>query len=107
MISAKIDAKFNDQLIRLKRNHKNLLRLNAKMNSYRYEPKDYACFIRLRDLRQRLNEMVTTQANLIERLSQKNTNSKEATAQVVSAIKDYQQLDGEVAAYLLDNQGFQ
>ena len=105
MISAKIDAKFNDQLIRLKRNHKNLLCLNSKMNSYRYEPKNYECFIRLRDLRQRLNEMVTAQTNLIDRISQKNIDGKAAIAMVLSAIKDYQQLDGEVASYLLDNRG--
>lgn len=106
MISAQIDAKFNDQLIRLKRNHKNLLCLNSKMNSYRYEPKDYECFMRLRELRQRLNDMVMAQAKLMDDIAHKEIDGQKRMELVVKAIEDYQDLDGKVAAYLLDNRGF-
>lgn len=51
MVTAKESKSTQDSLIfRLERNHQRVLRLAKNLNSYRYEPKDYECFVRLRDL---------------------------------------------------------
>ena len=96
-----------DQLVvRLERNHQCVLRQIQKMNSYRYEPKDYECFIRLRDLRLNLQELSENQIKLFDTLHENTLELNQAVKLVEDVLNRFKQLETELASYLLDTRGY-
>ncbi|MDT0607624.1 hypothetical protein [Croceitalea rosinachiae] len=96
-----------DQLVvRLERNHRCVLRQINKMNSYRFEPKDYECFIRLRDLRLSLKQLSQDQMNLFDQLQRNTYQFNEATELVEEVLQRFKKIEGELASYLLDTKGY-
>ncbi|WP_350285773.1 hypothetical protein [uncultured Croceitalea sp.] len=93
-------------ILRLERNHKCVLRLRSKINSYHYEPKDYECFIRLRNLRFDLKELSEDQMELFDILQRNHFTTEEATLQVNAMLVRYQELDKQIASYLLATKGY-
>ncbi len=91
-------------VIRLERNHESVLRLRNKMNSYRYEPKDYECFIKLRNLRSNIKELIRDERLLIDQLKGEAIEFKESNALIDTILMRYKQLDADIAGYLLDAQ---
>jgi len=96
-----------DQLVvRLERNHKCVLRLSQKMNSYIYEPKDYECFIKLRELRMGLKELANRQMELFDELQRNVYDFKEAVKNVEDLLKRFANLERDLASYLLNTKGY-
>lgn len=96
-----------DQLVvRLERNHKCVLRQISKMNSYRYEPKDYECFIRLRGLRADFKELSENQMELFDGLQHNEYDLKTATRLVEKMLQDFKEIESKLAHYLLDTKGY-
>ncbi|GMN05158.1 hypothetical protein MTsPCn5_05460 [Croceitalea sp. MTPC5] len=100
------DIKDLDQLVvRLERNHKCVLRLSKKMNSYIYEPRNYECFIRLRDLRVSLKELAKDHMQLFNELQHEDYDFKEAVKNVEGLLKRFKKFDRDLAQYVLDTRG--
>ena len=96
-----------DQLVvRLERNHQCVLRQIQKMNSYRYEPKDYECFIRLRDLRSNLKELSKDQMQLFDKLQRNVYELNEASQLVEDTLQRFKNIESALASYLLDTRGY-
>ena len=92
-----------DQLVvRLERNHRCVLRQLQNINSYRYEPKDYECFVRLQDLRAGIKQLAEDQMLLFDRLQRKAFSLEEAIQKVNDLLARFKILESELASYLLD-----
>jgi len=95
-----------DQLVvRLERNHKSVLRQIKKMNSYRYEPKDYECFIRLRDIRLNLKQLAESQMDLFDNLQRNRYDFDDATERVEELLLRFKESESELVRYLIDTKG--
>ncbi|MBT8187547.1 MAG: hypothetical protein HKP38_00650 [Croceitalea sp.] len=94
-----------DQLvIRLERNHQCILRMAKKLSSYRYEPKNYEGFIKLRELRMGFKALIDDHRLAFEALNRKALEKYEAHDRVNALLTRYQDLEKEMAAYILDLQ---
>ena len=102
---ANLPVKGMDQLVvRLERNHKCVLRLARKLNSYKYEPRNYDCFIRLRDLRAGLTALGNDQMQLFDAMQHRNLSFDDAEKQLNLLMHRYQQLESDMAGYILESQ---
>lgn len=96
-----------DQLVvRLERNHERVLRQINNMKSYRFEPKDYECFVRLRDLKSSYNELAQDQIKLFDQLQRNTYELPEAVELVEDVLQRFKQIESVLAGYLLDTKGF-
>ena len=55
-------------ILRLERNHQCVLRMTKALNSYRYEPKNYECFIKLRELKSAFSRLAQDQLSLFDEI---------------------------------------
>lgn len=93
-------------IMRLERSHRCVLRQLKHMNSYRYEPKDYEGFIRLRELKAALKELAQNQTSVLDKLQGKDQSSEDGL-QLVEQLQDkFRELESYLASYLLDTKGF-
>ncbi|MDT0539769.1 hypothetical protein [Croceitalea sp. P059] len=90
--------------IRLKRNYNRALNLQRKMTSYRYEPKDYEGFIRLRNLRTELKDLTLDQLELLQKVKEQQFDFKTSETIFETIFLRYKQLDRDIARYVLDIQ---
>ena len=91
-------------VVRLERNHQYVLRLARKLNSYKYEPRNYDCFIRLRDLRTGFDALAKDQMQLFDAMQHRNLNYADSEKQLHSLMHRFRQLESDMAAYVLDSQ---
>ena len=102
MVTAKESKSTQDSLVlRLERNHQCVLRLAKNLNSYRYEPKDYECFVRLRDLKTSFTALAKKQMLLFDEIQYKNLPFPQITERVEATIKEFHRLEKDMASYLL------
>lgn len=97
--ASKID--FERLIFRLERNHRCVLRLAKNLNSYKYEPKNYECFARLRELKADFSNLADKQMALFDQIQHHSLTFEDATEKVEDSIKQYHELEKEMAEYLL------
>ena len=98
-------AKDFDQLvIRLERNHRCVLRLVRKLTSYKYEPRNYECFIQLRDLRHGFQKLGQDQMKLFDRMQHREVSFKTAENDVNLLFGRFRELERDTAAYITEAQ---
>ena len=96
-------AKDFDQLvIHLERNHRCVLRLTRKLASYKYEPRNYECFIQLRDLRSGLQLLAQDQMRLFDSIQHRDTSLQNARKDVNLILRRFQELESSMAAYITE-----
>jgi len=89
-----------EQLIfRLERNHRCVLRTRKNLNSYRYEPKDYECFVKLRDLKTAFSKLAKNQLVLFDEIQHRSLQFNVAAQMVEDSIQEYHKLEKVVATY--------
>lgn len=93
---------FEQLLVRLERNHTCVLRLTQNLNSYRYEPKNYECFVKLRELRTGFSKLAEEQKMLLYSIKHHTMDFEVALDQVEKSIKKSNGLEQGMAAYLLE-----
>lgn len=92
-----------DQLvIRLERNHRCVLRMVRKLNTYQFEPKSYDGFVKLRDIKSGFENLAKEQMLLFNELQNQSLKFKPALDKVKSSLKKFNVLEQKVAAYILD-----
>lgn len=92
---------FEKLIFRLERNHKCVLRLAKKLNSYTYEPKNYECFIKLRELKTGFSMLAQKQMVLFDQIQHNALQFKDASEKVENSIQQYHELEKGMAEYLL------
>lgn len=102
LASNSIVKDFDQLVIRLERNHKWVLRLARKLNSYKYEPRNYECFIRLRDLRSGFNELAQDQMVLFDEIQHRNLIFENAEKKIDTLLHRFHQLENDMASYILE-----
>ena len=103
-MTTEIIKSLDELMLRLERNHKSTLRLQGIANSYRYEPKNYECFLIIRRLRTNLNQLIQDQITLIDQFKEQSIGVKESHTLIDAMLLRYKQLDSEIAGYLLEAQ---
>ena len=103
-MTTEIIKSLDDMMLRLERNHKSTLRLQGIVKSYRYEPKNYECFLIIRRLRTNLDQLTLDQKTLIDQLKEQSVDVKESHTLIDAMLLRYKQLDSEIAGYLLEAQ---
>lgn len=88
--------------LRLNRNHTCVLRLSKNLTSYKYEPNNYECFIRLRELKNDFSVLAEEQQTLLESMQSDGTPFEKAEMEVEASLKKFAALEQRMAAYLLD-----
>ncbi|MEO0571670.1 MAG: hypothetical protein AAF039_08190 [Bacteroidota bacterium] len=71
------------------------------MNSYKYEPKNYECFARLRELKTAFSILAKRQMVLFDELQDHSLQFNDAVEKVDDSITQYHGLEREMAEYLL------
>lgn len=96
-----------DQLIvKLERNHKSVLRISTKLQSYTFEPTNMEAFEKLRNLRMGFRDLARDQVLLFEILKNGKT-IKEVLIEKLDKLQSrFAELEHELAAYLLDLKGY-
>lgn len=92
-------------IVRLERNHQCVLRQIQNMNSYRFEPKDYECFVRLHDLKINFKQLEQDQVLLFDKLHHNTHKVTKATELVEEILERFKKIESELASYLLDTRG--
>lgn len=92
---------YEQLVLRLERNHKCVLDLAKNLNSYKYEPKNYECLVKLRELKMAFSDLASKQMVLFDEIQHDSLRFEMATAMVEDSIKEYQSLEKDMAEYLL------
>ncbi len=92
---------FEQLIVRLERNHRSVLRHAKDLNSYRFEPKNYECFTKLRELKAAFSILGKAQMSLFDQIQHKLVSIDKASQQVEESIREYQRLEKRLAEYLL------
>ncbi|TKD66005.1 hypothetical protein [Flavobacterium sp. ASW18X] len=93
-----------DQLVmRLERNHRCVLRMVRKLNSYQFEPKNYDGFVKLQDIKSGFENLAKEQMLLFNELQNQNLHFYPALDKVKASLKKFNVLEQKVAAYILDS----
>jgi hypothetical protein len=98
--ASKLD--FEQLILRLERNHQCVLRLSKNLNSYTYEPKNYDCFTRLRELKTSFSDLASKQMELFDKIQHSALTFDVAQEAVEQSIKQYRALEKGMAKYLLE-----
>lgn len=93
---------FEQLTLRLERNHRCVLRLAKNLNSYRYEPKNYDCFTKLRELKSSFSNLAEQQMELFDKIQHHLLTFEVAEKAVDLSIKRYHELEKGMAKYLLE-----
>jgi hypothetical protein len=93
---------FEQLSLRLERNHQCVLRLSKNLNSYTYEPKNYECFTRLRELKSAFSDLAEKQKELFDKMQHQLVTIDVAREAVEQSIEHYHKLEKGMAKYLLD-----
>ena len=93
---------FEQLVFRLERNHKCVLRLAKNLNSYKYEPKNYECFTKLRELKTSFSNLAEKQMELFDSIQHHLLTFEVAKNAVDLSIKRYHELEKGMAKYLLE-----
>lgn len=101
MTATESKLNFERLILRLERNHRCVLRLAKNLNSYKYEPKNYECFSRLRELKAAFSVLAKGQMALFDELQHGPLQFTDAVEKVEDSIKQYHGLEKEMAEYLL------
>lgn len=101
MTSSETLKDFEQLVFRLERNHKCVLRLSKSLDSYKYEPKNYDCFIKLRELKNSFSDLAKQQMTLFDAIQHQTIKFKIAVERVDHSIERFQQLEKGMAEYLL------
>ncbi len=102
MTTAETKFDFEQLILRLERNHQCVLRLSRNLNSYKYEPRNYDCFTRLRELKSSFAALAKKQMALFDKIQSQSLSFDKAVQNVNSSIQDFHNLEKQMAAYLLD-----
>ena len=102
MTSTQPKLDFEQLVFRLERNHKCVLRLEKNLNSYKYEPKNYECFVKLRELKTAFSKLAKKQMVLFDEIQHHSLQFNDALERVENSIKQYHKLEKGLATYLLD-----
>ena len=92
---------FEQLILRLERNHKCVLHLTKNLNSYKYEPKNYECFTKLRELKTAFSLLAEKQMVLFDEIQHNSLQFNDAVEKVENSIKQYHELEKGMAEYLL------
>lgn len=92
---------FEQLIVRLERNHQCVLRLSKNLNSYKYEPRNYECFVELRELKSSFADLALQQRTLFDAIQNQSLKFSEAIKRVDESISQFQRLEQVMAKYLL------
>lgn len=92
---------FDLLIFRLERNHKCVLRMSKNLNSYKYEPKNYDCFLKFRELKGMFQQLAEDQMVLFDLIQHKELDLQTAVQKVDASLQRFNTLEKEMAAYLL------
>lgn len=96
-----------DQLIlKLERNHKSVLRISTKLQSYTFEPTNMESFEQLRGLRMGFRDLARDQVLLFEILKNGKTIREVLVEKLDKLQSRFSELEHELASYLLDLKGY-
>ena len=91
-----------DQLVfRLERNHRCVLRMVRKLNSYQFEPKSPQGFDKIKEIKQGFNQLAKDQLLLFNNLQKQLLDPETAYEQVKLSLKKFNLMEQKVAAYIL------
>ena len=102
MASTESKLDFEQLIFRLERNHRCVIRLAKNLNSYKYEPKNYECFTKLRNLKTAFSILAKKQMVLFDEIQHHSLQFHDAFEKVEDSIKQYHKLEKDIAKYLLD-----
>ncbi|MEM6542342.1 MAG: hypothetical protein AAF634_14360 [Bacteroidota bacterium] len=97
-----ITKDFDQLVIHLERNHTCVLRLTHKLASYKYEPRNYECFIQLRDLRSGLQVLAEDQMQLFDSIQHRDTSLENARKDINRILRRFRELESVMTAYILE-----
>ena len=90
----------NTPLLRLERINKNILSLNTKLNSYICEPKTLSLYQRMDSLKSHLENMLSNNNDLINRLRERTLLPDEGRKLVQQQLESYRNLELKVLEYI-------
>lgn len=97
-IESKLES---EQLIfKLERNHRCVLRWAKDLNSYRFEPRNYEGYVKLRELKRAFVDLTEKQSRIIDAMHYQNVPLQEASEEVEDSIQQYHSLERAIAEYL-------
>ncbi|BFP43120.1 hypothetical protein FGF1_39650 [Flavobacteriaceae bacterium GF1] len=106
MTTDNIATNLDELTMKLERNHRQVLHLIKKLCSYRYEPKNYDCYIKLRDLQKGFKDLASDQMQLFDKIQQHGVNATEAKQLMDEAATRFIVLEKLTAQYILDINGY-
>lgn len=91
-------------LVRLERNNKIVQRLSKKLCSYTCEPNNPSCFEKLYEIKNSFKVFAKHQSDIVELLKTKKDEAPELDRKIELHLERFQQLEKDIAGYLLDTQ---
>ena len=89
-------------LVRLERNNKVIQRLSKKLCSYTCEPNNPSCFEKLYEIKKEFKVFAKHQKQLMEHLRISKEKNPEINHEVEVHLERFQQLERDIAEYLLE-----
>lgn len=86
-------------LVRLERTQEDLEQLQAKLNSYRYEPKTYSLFERIDRLKRALEALSHANREIISAISEHRRTIDDYAERVIKQIHEFHRLHAGVEEY--------
>ena len=94
-------------LIRMERNNNLVQRLWRKLNSYTCEPNNRSCFEKLDTLKRSFRSFKEQQNRLLQELHQRKEQAAEIQDQIRLHLRQFKDLESEIAAYILSTKNYQ
>ncbi|UJH67388.1 hypothetical protein [Allomuricauda sp. SCSIO 65647] len=91
-------------LMKVERNQSIVFKFLKKLNSYRCEPTDYRCFVKVGQLKHGFKELAAEQQDLI--LNARKIAKQKLQGQITACLNRFQELQAEMEAYLLDTNSY-
>lgn len=89
----------NALLLRLERNQKDLMQLRNKLSSYRCEPRTYSLFERIETLRNAMDNLSSTNSEIISALKEHKRTVGEYVDQAKNQLSEFKRLNAGVEDY--------